>query len=254
MDTAMRDLEQIQERDPEAGAGRRAATVALAALATVSLVFAMGVLLAEGETQDEPVSDPLLVLDQAAGLEAQPEVEEDEDLVPQVDRQALTFPSTLGEEDRPEVNAAFAAAAAEHAHLGAPSPERSLTAVLPAAVAVGPGGEALGRAVREDPMVAAAMPGVAPASRPAAGEGMDGRYTLQVISYHTPDEAEVFADALRGRGHQAFVMRADIPGRGTYFRVRIGPFESLRDANEYRATFEQEERMNTFVVKRRDDD
>ena len=45
---------------------------------------------------------------------------------------------------------------------------------------------------------------------------------------------------------------ADIPGRGRFWRVRIGPFDSKWEAQAYREKFEEQERMNTFVVRRRD--
>ena len=69
MDTAMRDMEQIQERDELDGPGRRIAMLAMAALSTVGLVFAMGILLgrsAEVQTSEEP--DPLAALDDAVAI------------------------------------------------------------------------------------------------------------------------------------------------------------------------------------------
>ena len=46
---------------------------------------------------------------------------------------------------------------------------------------------------------------------------------------------------------------AELGERGVFFRVRIGPFTNAREAARYRATFEQEEQMNTYVVRRRDE-
>ena len=91
-----------------------------------------------------------------------------------------------------------------------------------------------------------------PSTGPRARAGHDGDLTLQVASYRTEEEADIFAEALRARGHAAFVMQAEIPDRGTYYRVRIGPFDTMGEAESYRATFEQEERMNTYVARRRD--
>jgi cell division protein FtsN len=48
-------------------------------------------------------------------------------------------------------------------------------------------------------------------------------------------------------------MRAEVEGRGTVYRVRVGPFETQREAQAYRARFEREERMNTLLVHRRDE-
>jgi cell division septation protein DedD len=98
-----------------------------------------------------------------------------------------------------------------------------------------------------DPLVAATIPDRTTSS-PAGHEGL---YTLQVISYRDPQEAQVFADALRKRGHASYVTRGSVEGRGTHWRVRIGPFDSRREAQSYRTTFEHEEGMNTFIVRKK---
>jgi len=282
MDTAMRDLERLEER--EDGPGRRLGTLLMAALATVALVFAMGILLGgAGEAEAEAQEDPLSALDRAAGFEVDDEQLDTEHESPEVDRRNLAFPETLAEYDtRPEVEAALAAAAAELEHpdpipsgvpLGdiasgsvsdapVPSPaaapvplvplDDTLPAALPAASAFGNTPEVLSRARTHDPLVAAAFPPQAPAAPVASGS--NGRYTIQVISYQHPTDADVFSQGLRSRGHHAFVMAADIPERGRFYRVRIGPFDTQREADSYRRSFENEERMNTIVVRRRDDD
>lgn len=87
----------------------------------------------------------------------------------------------------------------------------------------------------------------APASA-ASGAGHDGGYQLQVSSFRTPEEAGAFADQLRARGHKAYVMEAKVPGRGTWYRVRIGPFATQHAAAGYRTSFEQKEHVVPFIV------
>ncbi len=280
MDTGMRDLEQLEERPREGGA--KATIVVLAAIVAVSLVFAMGVVIGDSPTEAQDAGDPLAALDDNAALVTAAASAAPAPMA-EVDRQALSFPATLVDE-RPEVAAALAAAAAEHDHLD-PLPRRALgfdvqlpaahttapieppsafampmavedpaatvARVLPAAVSASPEGAEIAAAAEHDPMVAAALP-LPTDESPAADSGEDGEFTLQVISYRSSREADVFAEALKKRGHTAFVTEADIDGRGTFHRVRVGPFPSQRAANEYRRTFEREERMNTFVVRRRD--
>ena len=260
MDTAMRDLEQIEERDPGDGQGRSAAVFLLATLVTGGLVYGIAGLLGGGEAE-AAAHDPLAALAEASELaEAAREAELAEEDPVEVDRTELSFPEALGSDSRPEVEASFAAAAAEHARLrnggvfvgadlrgAAPSPSAM---AVPAAALVTPEAQDLARTATRDPMVAAALP--AEDRGPRGSVGMDGKYTLQVASYRSADEADAFADGLRARGHDAFVIRADIEGRGIFHRVRIGPFESGRAAELYRAEFERSERMDTFVVRRRD--
>ncbi|MEC7518572.1 MAG: SPOR domain-containing protein [Myxococcota bacterium] len=260
MDSAMRDLEQIREREDE-GEGRPLALVALLIGVTVALVFAMGSVVGWSAEEDVAQDDPLARLDRAAGLA--PVEDEEEAPLPELDRTDLRFPEALGPADeRPEVAAVVAAAAAELAH---PDPlehlppmqagldrarvEAALPAALPAGTLAGPGSDALARTAATDPLVASSLP-AAPAEPAPAGH--DGEYTVQVISYDSPEGAEAFAAGLRSRGHRAFVVRAEVENRGTMYRVRIGPFETMREARAYRRQFEETERMNTLVVRRRD--
>jgi len=81
-----------------------------------------------------------------------------------------------------------------------------------------------------------------------AQAGGPGGYQLQVSSFQTEKEAESFADALRRRGHRAYVQAAQVRGRGLWYRVRLGPFKYRRSAEIYRQDFEAKERMVTFIV------
>ena len=278
MDGGMRDLEQIQEhdRDPDDLSTRRIATILLAALATVALVFSMGVLLGQSADADvRPEADPLDALAALQGVSVErsedgAEAADDGVTVPEVAAEELAFPEMLETYDpRPEVEATIAAAAAELeypdpipgqvARVGVgmegaaaplPATPRALPTSLPAAVAVGADRDALVRSRELDPMVREALP-EEPERRPAP-TGMEGSYTLQVASYPERSDAEEFADELRARGHEAYVVSADIPDRGRYWRVRIGPFETQREVESYRASFETEEGINSYVVRRRD--
>lgn len=78
--------------------------------------------------------------------------------------------------------------------------------------------------------------------------GHEGSYQLQVSSFQSETEGQKFASELRARGHKSYVHRAEVPGRGTWYRVRIGPFASLGEAKSYRAKFEEKERMTPFLV------
>lgn len=280
MDNRVRDLDQIQELDGEER-GRRVGTVLLATASVVGLTFAIGVVVGRAAEPVEKAEDPLARLEQTK-LAAAPQAPRPI-AVPKVDAADLSFPNTLSdEEERPEVLAALKAAAAEEAALsGEPRPQpmaaaaqpaggedaadlagedalaqdeaaERMVAAIPAAVAGGSGSRSLPKAARHDPLVAAAIRADAPAN--VAPRGHDGEYTLQVISHDRPEPSRAFAEGLRAKGHSAFVTAADIPDRGRYYRVRIGPFKTRLLAEEYRRKFEDEEHMNTFVVRLKEDD
>ncbi|NOQ84301.1 MAG: hypothetical protein GQ551_09850 [Myxococcales bacterium] len=240
----MRDLERIEERSSDEGRG-------VLVLSGVGLVAAIGIVVAAvaalPDGNEPPREDPLQILAIADGVEAVEATEEPaED--PELDPETLSFPTTLVTETRPEVAIAMAAAAAELAHLDplTKPPRRSdIAAGLPAAVTAGPDRKVVEMAAARDPLVAATVPQTT-VSAPA---GYEGRYTLQVISYQDAEEAQVFASALRKRGHAAYVTTGIVEGRGTHWRVRIGPFATRQQAQGYRTTFEREEGMNTFIVR-----
>lgn len=285
MENRVRDLEQIQERDGD-DRGRRVGALLMAALALVGLTFAIGVVVGRAAEPTEtatPTEDPLAKLERVQGVAAGAPVA----AAKRIDVKAsdMSFPSTLSEaEDRPEVLAAIAAAAAEEATLNAlnqaaqpadeegakvptvapivvPSivdaePEVSaeeLVASVPAAVAAGSAGRSLPKAIRHDSLVASALRSDEADETADAPHGYDGELTLQVISYDRPEPARAFAAGLRDKGHEAFVTAAEVEERGTFYRVRIGPFKSREQADRYRHKFEQEEHMNTFVVRRKEE-
>lgn len=280
MENRVRDLEQIQERDGD-DRGRRIGALLMAALALVGLTFAIGVVVgraAEPEEAVQPTEDPLAKLERVQGAAAAP-IAAAKPL--NVKASDMSFPSTLTEtEERPEVLAAIAAAAAEEAALNptaalaedaapiptvapivVPQPEElpaevsteELVASVPAAVAAGSAGRTLPKAIRHDSLVASALRSGEADDTADAPQGYDGELTLQVISYDRPEPARAFAAGLRDKGHEAFVQAAEVEERGTFYRVRIGPFKSREQAEKYRQKFEQEEHMNTFVVRRKEE-
>jgi len=128
-----------------------------------------------------------------------------------------------------------------------------MVARIPAAVAAGTSARSLRKVVEHDPMVAAAIRAEPAKNVATAPHGHEGEFTLQVISYDRPEPSRAFADGLRAKGHMAFVVAADVPDRGRYFRVRVGPFKTREQAEAYRHKFEDDEHMNTFVVRDKDE-
>lgn len=243
MDSTMRDLERIEERSPDEG---RAVLV----LSAVGLLAAIGVVVAAVAAfpSDEHAAPEDLLQALALPQPERAEAGEPEKLDPE----SLSFPTTLVSGANPEIAAAVAAASAELAHMDPlvdKPPRAKIAAGLPAAVTAGPDREALEHAVATDPLVASTLPEAAKQTD-TAPHGHEGLYTLQVISYQAPDEARLFAEALRKRGHAAYVTKALVEDRGVHWRVRIGPFDNRHEAQAYRETFEREEGMNTFVVRR----
>ncbi len=74
------------------------------------------------------------------------------------------------------------------------------------------------------------------------------RYSIQVGSYPDLDEANQQVDRWRIKGYPAYMMIADIPDRGRWYRVRVGGFGSKNAADDYKQDLVIKERVEALVV------
>jgi cell division septation protein DedD len=66
-----------------------------------------------------------------------------------------------------------------------------------------------------------------------APEPSTARYSLQAASVPNLTAANQFAEKLVSAGVPAYVVAADLPGRGRWYRVRVGRFNSQEDASRF---------------------
>jgi DedD protein len=255
MDPAgIRNLENLQEDDDERRMPR-SVTVTLVILGGACIIF--GAFALGGRTSQPPIAktDPLgeLVSRRSAGPGATASPRPAADLLPR----DVTFPQMLSDDDRPST----ALAAVRSGTLLPPAPPTTVPtqpppptdrlsvvplpaqAVLEATPIVTRPRDVLTKAASD-----AAQIGGATGSDEMAGAGHEGGYQLQVSSFRTQSEAQGFADQLRARGHKAYVVEAHVTGRGTWYRVRVGPFSTQHAAAVYRASFEEREHVVPFIV------
>ncbi|MDP3501991.1 MAG: SPOR domain-containing protein [Myxococcales bacterium] len=76
----------------------------------------------------------------------------------------------------------------------------------------------------------------------------DGSWTLQLSAYQDKGEAERFAAGLRDKGYAPYIVEAAIPGKGTWFRVRMGRFGSKDAASTYLSDFKRETSIAGMVT------
>jgi len=60
----------------------------------------------------------------------------------------------------------------------------------------------------------------------------NGRYVVQIASYHVRKEAEEFRDRLKASGMAAYIVESNIPEKGIFYRVRIGRKLNQKAAHE----------------------
>lgn len=65
-----------------------------------------------------------------------------------------------------------------------------------------------------------------------AGE-TKGKYTVQIRASQKEEEANKIVETLVSKGYPAFIKVAKIPGKGTWFRIRIGTFKTRGEAELY---------------------
>lgn len=73
-----------------------------------------------------------------------------------------------------------------------------------------------------------------PAGKETAPQStMAGKYTIQLGSYNTVDEAKQFAEGFTVRGYSPIINEVKIEGKGTWYRVSLGLFNSVEEAKAY---------------------
>lgn len=78
--------------------------------------------------------------------------------------------------------------------------------------------------VEEKPVETAATPET---------NAMAGKYTIQLGSYNNLDEAKQFAEGFTVRGYSPIINEVKIEGKGTWYRVSLGLFNTVEEAKNY---------------------
>jgi cell division protein FtsN len=60
-----------------------------------------------------------------------------------------------------------------------------------------------------------------------------GKYTIQLGSYSTMEEAKQFAEGFTVRGYNPIINEVIIAGKGTWYRVSLGLFDNVQEAKDY---------------------
>jgi cell division protein FtsN len=89
--------------------------------------------------------------------------------------------------------------------------------------------------VPRPPSLAGTKPGSAMSPKPHSGE----TYWLQAGAFNEEREADNLKARIALTGLEASVRAVNIPDRGTLYRVRLGPYQSLDDANRIKTALSQ---------------
>jgi cell division septation protein DedD len=75
-----------------------------------------------------------------------------------------------------------------------------------------------------------------------------GKYTLQVGSYPTEEEAKERVDSLREHGLNPFLRQAEVKGLGLRYRLFVGGFASREEAEKSGKQYQAQHVINSFLV------
>ncbi len=81
-----------------------------------------------------------------------------------------------------------------------------------------------------------------------AGPPQPGEFTIQVSAYQSMAEANAFSASLERRGYRPFVVQTNLPGKGTWYRVRLGRFASQDQATRGKVLLAQAD-IAAWVLK-----
>lgn len=62
---------------------------------------------------------------------------------------------------------------------------------------------------------------------------LNGKFTIQLGSYNNLNEAKQFAEGFTVRGYNPIINEVKIDGKGTWYRVSLGLFNSVDEAKTY---------------------
>ena len=180
----------------------------LGGLVTLSVAFALGVVVgrraarfSEAQPTTATPADPLARIDAASDV-----------------RDKLTFYDKLTTDRdtaplaRPQ--AATAVSPPKHAVASSPAAPASVGTPVGAAPTAPPAADANAGA-------RAAL---------AKGPAQSGEYTIQVSAFQSSAEANAFAAGLKRKGFTPFIVKAEVAGKGTWYRVRLGRFSDDAEA------------------------
>ncbi len=100
---------------------------------------------------------------------------------------------------------------------------------------------------------APAKPAPAPKPEPQVvddkSHGSQHAWTLQLSSFQDRAEADSFRDRLTDAGYDPYIAEAEVAGKGTWYRVRLGSYDSYDGAIRAKRQFEAAQKIIAYVTR-----
>lgn len=263
----MRDAHRMKEKFDLSLDNRQIVSLLIGGIVVLGAVFVLGVVVGKklaGNQQTAEAPDLLTALDQRAEVPLTFQDELTKKTTPLAPPPVETAPAPVAvvkpekkpgpapEDDKPEVAAARAEPVKVEPVKAEPEKKPEVVAAAAVAKPEKPTVPAVSGKIEDDQVptntsdsgLKNAFARVAKPTEAKTG----GAWTLQLSASQSKDEADKFAARMRDRGYAPFIVRADVPGRGTWYRVRMGSFPTKDAASRYLQDFKRETRMDAFVA------
>lgn len=258
---ATRDGELFKDKIEVSLDGRQIFCLFCGGAVIASLVFVLGVMVGrrveargnpERAAAGSPGSDPLAALDQFAA-QGEPDADTATDAqLPSALREGQASPPTPVDVSLGHPAAAPAKAPPEPEPEATPAgkieakPEPKAEPVKPEPPKAEPPKP---EPPKPEPKPVAAKPADPPKPAEPAKADSKGRFTLQLSSFQTRAEADAFIAELKKAGYAPTVTEANVPGKGTWFRVRLGGYSTYDEAMAGKADFESKAKIIAYVTR-----
>jgi|CXWL01.1.fsa_nt_gi cell division septation protein DedD len=256
----MRDINRLKEKYELSLDNRHVVGLTVGGLVLVGAVFVLGVTVGKKLAADDrsmAAPDLLSALDQKAAVMADRNADASLTFQEELTKKAppiqpLGPPPHIPEPERLEPRLAQAAPAVAPVPVPvvvapAPSPkvvEAPKVQDVIKSVAAKPDEPVATRIARD---AGALKDAISRAQRPAEAAA-DGTWSLQLSAYQDRVEADRFVAGLKDKGYAPFIVEAQVAGKGTWYRVRMGRFASRVAADRYLADFKRETQLQAFVT------
>ncbi len=221
---------------------RKQAVLLLVTMLAVSLVsFSLGVMVGKSGSPQTP-SAPLtpaatekVVVEKPASRESDAETKTSGSAEDTADEKpSLTFFDTLPKSDEPPLGSGINQPPAQKEQ----SPPRdSLKPVLEQAQ------------IKSETASSGKEQPAGPASEPAPAVA-DGRFVVQVGSFRAEGDARTLQEKLLKKDFAVYIQQADLGDKGTWYRVRVGPFADAETARGTADLLKAQEKIDGFVTRR----
>jgi cell division septation protein DedD len=95
----------------------------------------------------------------------------------------------------------------------------------------------------------AGKPQVVTAQAAKKPDATASHFTLQLSAFPEKSDAEEFMHKIQAAGYKPFLVASEIPGKGVFYRVRVGDYGTRQAAVDAKTEFERKQRMIAYVAK-----